>query len=54
MFINWVPQQSYYTMQGLFADEGWVSLLDIKDSSILTDRLKLNAVEWLHGSGIVH
>jgi serine/threonine protein kinase len=53
---DWVPQQSYYTMQGLFADEGWVSLLDLKDSSILTDRLPLlvNAVEWLHGRGIVH
>lgn len=49
-------QYSYYTMQGLFQDEGWLALVDLNDASILYQRLPLlvDAVEWLHSRGIVH
>lgn len=49
-------ENSYYTMQGLFKDEGWIALIDLKDVSILDQRLPLlvDAVEWLHSQGIVH
>jgi hypothetical protein len=49
-------ENSYYTMQGLFKDEGWITLVDLRDVSILDQRLPLlvDAVEWIHSQGIVH
>jgi len=49
-------ENSFYTMQGLFRDEGWVTLVDLKDTSILDQRLPLlvDTVEWLHSRKIVH
>ena len=54
--FDWNRENSYYTMQGLFQDEGWITLIDLRDVSILDQRLPLlvDAVEWLHSRGIVH